>query len=148
MFQVEALGAGVGTHAPLGIWRGGGTLEADRLHVVLADVPRLAAIVGLVEFVTVAAGAGAMIDRQFAASLVLEVELLDGPETRLIEDGMRAPCLTAIGGHQQKWILGQRRERNAAAPTGLGAGKLNVVQTSGGDAFMHFPPGLAVVLRA
>src|SRR5665647_3746081 len=55
MLKLEALGGAVGAHPPVGIRRQWGALDADCLDVGFADIPGFAAVVGLVEFVAVAA---------------------------------------------------------------------------------------------
>src|ERR1035441_1903817 len=102
MLQLEALGGAVGAHPPVGVRRGWGALDADRFYAGFADIPGFAAVVGLEEFVAVAAGAPAMIDHQRAALPVLKIELLDGSETGLIEDLVRTPGPAAVGGRSEE----------------------------------------------
>src|ERR1035437_8591623 len=124
MLQVEALSGAVGAHPPIGIRRQWGALDADCLDVGFADIPGFAAVVGLVEFVAVAARARAVIDHQRAARLILEKKLLDGAETGLIEDRVGTPGLAAVGSHEQKRVLRERGEGEAAGPAGFDIGEL------------------------
>src|ERR1035437_8679930 len=124
MLQVEALGGAVGAHPPVGIRRQWGALDADCLDVGFADIPGFAAVVGLVEFVAVAARARAVIDHQRAARLIREKKLLDGAETGLIEDRVGTPGLAAVGSHEQKRVLRERGEGEAAGPAGFDLGEL------------------------
>src|ERR1035438_8231711 len=110
MLQVEALRGAVGARPPVGVRCRWGAFDADRFDAGFADIPGFAAVVGLEELVSVAARAPAMIDHQRAALPILEIELLDGSETGLIEDLMGTPGLAAVGSHQQEWVLWKRGE--------------------------------------
>ena len=72
--------------------------------------------------------------------------MLDGTDAALGKNDSLPPCFAAIGGQQQKRILGKRGERLAAGPTQFGIQKLDMVQRGAAYAFVGLAPGVPGIL--
>src|SRR5262249_28935893 len=117
------------------------------LHAGLADGPRVAAILALVQLVAIAIAARAAIDDKRSALCILEPELSERPDASFAEHGVLAPRLAAVVGLQQERIARQRVECLSADPSRLGAGELNVVEARAAQALKALRPGMTVVVR-